>query len=337
MPILAIESSCDETGAAIYDVARGLLANQLYSQVALHAEFGGVVPELASRDHLRKIQPLVSAALSEANLALTDIEGIAYTAGPGLAGSLLVGSAFAKTLAWSLKIPTLAVNHLEGHLLSYLLEEDRPVGPFIALLVSGGHTLLVRVNQLGDYKVLGETLDDAAGEAFDKTGKLLGLPYPGGAKLSQLAESGKPDVFKFPRPMTNRPGLEFSFSGLKTNAANVIANSPDDQQTKANIAHAFEQAIIETLVVKVKRALKQEKFDQLVVVGGVSANQKLRSELTDVLAKQGAKVFFPRPEFSTDNAAMIAVAGGLRLAKGQRDSEMSPIKPRWSIEELLPI
>lgn len=329
---LGIESSCDETGIGLYSSDQGLIAHQLFSQVEMHAEYGGVVPELASRDHIQRTIPLIKAVLSEAKIQLGDINGIAYTAGPGLAGALLVGSSVAKSLAWSLNIPALAVHHMEGHLLAPLLEETQPQFPFVALLVSGGHTLLVDVKAVGDYQILGESLDDAVGEAFDKTAKILGLGYPGGPALAALAEQGDETQFRFPRPMTDRPGLEFSFSGLKTFARNTFAKHPEQ---KADIAKAFEVAATQTLMIKCRRALEQTHYSTLVVAGGVSANQSLRQVLNQMGKKLDTEVFYPRQEFCTDNGAMIALAGHLRLVKGQvsAGNEIT-IKPRWSLEEL---
>ena len=329
---LGIESSCDETGIGLYSSDQGLIAHQLFSQVEMHAEYGGVVPELASRDHIQRTIPLIKAVLSEANMQLEDISGIAYTAGPGLAGALLVGSSVAKSLAWGLNIPALAVHHMEGHLLAPLLEDTQPQFPFVALLVSGGHTLLVDVKGIGDYQILGESLDDAVGEAFDKTAKILGLGYPGGPALAALAEQGDETQFKFPKPMTDRPGLDFSFSGLKTFARNTFANHPDQ---KADIAKAFEVAATQTLMIKCRRALEQTHYSTLVVAGGVSANQSLRQVLDKMGKKLEANVFYPRQEFCTDNGAMIALAGHLRLTKGQASAGSEIIvKPRWSLEEL---
>jgi len=329
---LGIESSCDETGIGLYSSDQGLIAHQLFSQVEMHAEYGGVVPELASRDHIQRTIPLIKAVLSEAKIQLGDINGIAYTAGPGLAGALLVGSSVAKSLAWSLNIPALAVHHMEGHLLAPLLEETQPQFPFVALLVSGGHTLLVDVKAVGDYQILGESLDDAVGEAFDKTAKILGLGYPGGPALAALAEQGDETQFRFPRPMTDRPGLEFSFSGLKTFARNTFAKHPEQ---KADIAKAFEVAATQTLMIKCRRALEQTHYSTLVVAGGVSANQSLRQVLDAMGKKLDVEVFYPRQEFCTDNGAMIALAGHLRLVKGQvsAGNEIT-IKPRWSLEDL---
>ncbi|WXU00437.1 MAG: tRNA N6-adenosine threonylcarbamoyltransferase [Catillopecten margaritatus gill symbiont] len=329
---LGIESSCDETGVGLYSEQNGLIAHQLFSQVEIHAEYGGVVPELASRDHIQRVLPLIKAVLKDANLQLTDIDGIAYTAGPGLAGALLVGSAVAKSLAWSLKIPSLGVHHMEGHLLAPLLEKNQPKFPFVALLVSGGHTMLVDVKSIGQYAILGESLDDAVGEAFDKTAKILGLGYPGGPALAALAEQGTEGVFKFPRPMIDRPGLDFSFSGLKTFARNTFAKHPEQ---KADIAKAFEVAATQTLMIKCRRALEATGRQRLVVAGGVSANIALRKELDKMGLKAGVTVFYPRQEFCTDNGAMIALAGHLRLVKGQTTSGNEiVINPRWNIEEL---
>lgn len=334
MRILGIETSCDETGVAIYDSQYGLLANQLHSQIALHADYGGVVPELASRDHIKKLVPLIQAALSEAKLSSKDIDGIAYTAGPGLVGALLVGATVACSLAYAWQIPAVAVHHMEGHLLAPMLENDPPAFPFVALLVSGGHTQLISVTGVGEYTLLGESVDDAAGEAFDKTAKLLGLDYPGGARLSKMALQGDAKRFTFPRPMTDRPGLDFSFSGLKTFAANTIYNSGDDQQTKADIARAFEDAVVDTLIIKCKRALEQTGFKRLVIAGGVSANQTLRLRLAKMMEKRDGKVFFARPEFCTDNGAMIAYAGLLRLSV-QTDTDLAiSVKSRWPLADL---
>tara|TARA_B100000953_G_scaffold299943_1_gene301953 strand:+ start:4898 stop:5920 length:1023 start_codon:yes stop_codon:yes gene_type:complete len=329
---LGIESSCDETGIGLFCSDRGLIAHQLYSQTDIHAEYGGVVPELASRDHIRRVIPLIKSSLLDAKLHLSDINGIAYTAGPGLAGALLVGSAIARSMAWSLNIPAISVNHMEGHLLAPLLEEDRPEFPFVALLVSGGHTMLVDVHSIGKYKILGESVDDAVGEAFDKTAKILGLGYPGGPALAELAKKGDKNKYKFPRPMTDRPGLDFSFSGLKTYARNTFSKYPDN---KADIAKAFEVAATQTLMIKCRRALEQLNYSSLVVAGGVSANLSLRSELDKMCNKLGARAFYPRQEFCTDNGAMIALAGHYRLSAEQfnDDSEIT-IKPRWSLEEL---
>lgn len=339
MRILGIETSCDETGVAIYDEQQGLIANQLYSQIEMHADYGGVVPELASRDHIRKTLPLIDAALKEANLTASDIDGVAYTAGPGLVGALLVGSTIARSLAYAWQVPALGVHHMEGHLLAPMLEETPPEFPFVALLVSGGHTQLVKVDNVGEYELLGESIDDAAGEAFDKTAKLLGLDYPGGAALAKLAEKGIPERFHFPRPMTDRPGLDFSFSGLKTFAANTInanlnESSELDEQTRCDIAHAFQQAVIDTLLIKCRRALQQTGYKRLVIAGGVSANKQLRADLVELLKQIGGDVFYPRPQFCTDNGAMIAYAGFLRLKNGEQTDLAVSVKPRWAMTDL---
>lgn len=339
MRILGIETSCDETGVAIFDEEKGLIANQLYSQVELHADYGGVVPELASRDHIRKTLPLIQAALKEANLSADEIDGVAYTAGPGLVGALLVGSTIARSLAYAWNVPALGVHHMEGHLLAPMLEDKAPEFPFVALLVSGGHTQLVKVDGVGKYELLGESIDDAAGEAFDKTAKLLGLDYPGGAALAKLAESGESNRFTFPRPMTDRPGLDFSFSGLKTFAANTINSNLDEQgnlsqQTRCDIAHAFQQAVIETLMIKCRRALQQTGYKRLVIAGGVSANKQLRHQLAELMQQIGGEVFYPRPQFCTDNGAMIAYAGFLRMKNGERTDLAVSVKPRWPMTEL---
>lgn len=334
MRVLGIETSCDETGIAVYDDQAGLLANQLYSQVKLHADYGGVVPELASRDHVRKTVPLIQAALKEAGLSAADIDGVAYTAGPGLVGALLVGATIGRALAFAWNVPAVPVHHMEGHLLAPMLEDNPPAFPFVALLVSGGHTQLICVNGVGEYTLLGESIDDAAGEAFDKTAKLLGLDYPGGPLLSKMAQQGTPGRFTFPRPMTDRPGLDFSFSGLKTFAANTIRANGNDEQTQADIAWAFEDAVVETLAIKCKRALEQTGLKRLVVAGGVSANQTLRHRLAEMMKKRRGEVFYARPEFCTDNGAMIAYAGMIRLKNGA-DSELSvSVRPRWPLAEL---
>ncbi|WLS79537.1 tRNA (adenosine(37)-N6)-threonylcarbamoyltransferase complex transferase subunit TsaD [Erwinia pyri] len=334
MRVLGIETSCDETGIAIYDEAAGLLANQLYSQVKLHADYGGVVPELASRDHVRKTVPLIQAALQEAGLQAQDIDAVAYTAGPGLVGALLVGATIGRSLAFAWDVPAIPVHHMEGHLLAPMLEENPPEFPFVALLVSGGHTQLISVTGIGEYTLLGESVDDAAGEAFDKTAKLLGLDYPGGPLLSKMAQAGTEKRFVFPRPMTDRPGLDFSFSGLKTFAANTIRENSDDAQTRADIARAFEDAVVDTLAIKCKRALEQTGFKRLVIAGGVSANRTLRSKMAEVMKARGGEVFYARPEFCTDNGAMIAYAGLVRL-KGGTHAELSvTVRPRWPLAEL---
>jgi len=330
---LGIETSCDETGIGIFSNKRGLLAHKLFSQVDIHAEYGGVVPELASRDHIRKITPLIKECLADINLNLRDISGIGYTAGPGLSGALLVGGSVAQSLAWSLNIPSIGIHHMEGHLLSPLLDKkNKPKLPFIALLVSGGHTLLVDVERIGQYRILGESLDDAVGEAFDKTAKILGLGYPGGPALSKLAKTGKPDIFSFPRPMIDKPNLDFSFSGLKTFARNTYLNNLDK---KADIAKAFEIAAVETLKVRCLQALQKKNRKTLVVSGGVSANSSLRHELDIMGINDGVEIFYPHQEFCTDNGAMIALVANIRSYKKDlsRDFEII-IKPRWNLEDL---
>jgi N6-L-threonylcarbamoyladenine synthase len=334
MNVLGIETSCDETGVALYSTQRGLLAHALYSQVKLHAEYGGVVPELASRDHVRKLLPLIDRCLQDAGLRMDELDGVAYTAGPGLVGALLVGAATARAIAWSLEIPAIAVHHMEGHLLAPLLEADAPQPPFVALLVSGGHSQLVEVSAIGVYRLLGETLDDAAGEAFDKTAKMLGLPYPGGPELARLAESGTPGRFVFSRPMTDRPGLEFSFSGLKTQVLLAWQQSDQTPQTRADIARGFEDAVVETLAIKCERALKATGANTLVVAGGVGANRRLRVRLDELARRRRVRVCFPRPEFCTDNGAMIAFAGALRLAAGQTAEAALTVRPRWDMAAL---
>lgn len=342
MRILGIETSCDETGIAIYDSNQGLLGHALHSQVALHAEYGGVVPELASRDHVQKTLPLIRQVLAQAGLKAADIDGVAYTAGPGLVGALMVGAGIGRSLAYAWDVPAVGVHHMEGHMLAPMLEDNPPAFPFVALLVSGGHTQLVQVDGIGRYLLLGESLDDAAGEAFDKTAKMLDLGYPGGPILAKLAEQGDPKRFKFPRPMTDRPGLDFSFSGLKTFALNTMhAHKGDaqtlDQQTKADIALAFETAVVETLAIKCKRALKQTGLKRLIIAGGVSANQHLRSRLGEVCELEHAEVFYPRLEFCTDNGAMIAFAGGQRLLAGEREGVGFSVRARWPMGELSPV
>lgn len=334
MRILGIETSCDETGVAIYDDQAGLLSHQLYSQVKLHADYGGVVPELASRDHVKKTLPLIKAAMAQANLTPDQLDGIAYTAGPGLVGALLVGSTIGRSLAYAWQVPAVGVHHMEGHLLAPMLEDNPPAFPFVALLVSGGHTLLVEVKDIGQYRILGESIDDAAGEAFDKTAKLMNLDYPGGPLLSKLAEKGTHGRFTFPRPMTDRPGLDFSFSGLKTFAANTIAANDTDDQTRADIAYAFQDAVVDTLAIKCKRALDQCGLNRLVVAGGVSANRYLREKLDVLTKKRGGDVFYPRPEFCTDNGAMIAYAGMQRLKNGEHMGLGVKAQPRWPLDTL---
>jgi N6-L-threonylcarbamoyladenine synthase len=337
MRVLGIETSCDETGAAIYDSEKGLLAHTLYSQVAMHAEYGGVVPELASRDHVRKTIPLIESVLAESNLKKSDIDGIAYTAGPGLVGALLVGAAIARSLAFAWNIPAVGVHHMEGHLLAPMLEASPPPFPFVALLVSGGHTQLVKVARMGSYEILGDTLDDAVGEAFDKTAKLLGLAYPGGAALAKLAEKGSAGRFRFPRPMLDRPGLEFSFSGLKTAAVNIAASVTLDEQTRCDIAFAFQEAVVDTLVAKCQRALLLTGWKTLVVAGGVGANQRLRQRLQTLMENENGQVFFPRQEFCTDNGAMIAYVGCQRLLAGQKNDLKIKVFPRWPLEDIEPV
>jgi N6-L-threonylcarbamoyladenine synthase len=334
MYILGIETSCDETGIALYHAERGLVHHVLYSQVDMHNAYGGVVPELASRDHIRKITPLIKEVLRCSSVDKSVIDAVAYTAGPGLMGALLVGGAVAKSLAWALGIPAIGVHHMEGHLLAPMLEPNPPGFPFVALLISGGHTLLVQVDGIGRYILLGESLDDAAGEAFDKTAKLLGLPYPGGPRLSALAETGTPR-YRFPRPMTDRPGLDFSFSGLKTFALNTYGNSQKTDAEKADIAASFQQAVADTLAIKCQRALRQTGLNRLVVAGGVSANKQIRARLAGMTASEGADIFFPRPEFCTDNGAMIAYAGCQRLLNGERQDLSILARPRWPVNELV--
>lgn len=337
MRILGIETSCDETGIAIYDEDKGVLAHRLYSQIKVHADYGGVVPELASRDHVRKTIPLIHEVMAEANLTPEDLDGVAYTAGPGLVGALLVGCSIGRSLAYGWDLPAVPVHHMEGHLLAPMLEDEVPDFPFVALLVSGGHTMLVRVDGIGQYELLGESVDDAAGEAFDKTAKLLGLDYPGGPVLAKMAENGTPKRFKFPRPMTDRPGLDFSFSGLKTFAANTIAKEEQTEQTKADIAYAFQEAVVDTLAIKCRRALEQCNLNCLVIAGGVSANTSLRQKLDGLTAKLGGKVYYPRPEFCTDNGAMIAYAGMQRLKAGVFADLTFKATPRWPLDTLPPV
>jgi N6-L-threonylcarbamoyladenine synthase len=330
MRVLGIETSCDETGVAIYDSEKGLLAHVLHSQIKLHAQYGGVVPELASRDHIQHIVPLVEQVLTAANASKESISAIAYTQGPGLVGALLVGAAFAKSLAFAWQIPALGVHHMEGHLLAPFLETTHPDFPFLALLVSGGHTQLIKVEDIGNYTILGESLDDAAGEAFDKTAKLLGLEYPGGPLLAKLAEQGTPGRFHFPRPMLDRPGLDFSFSGLKTHALNAINQNELTPQTKADLAWAFEDAIVDTLIKKTARAIEQTELTELVIAGGVGANNTLRRRMDEFAAKNTIKVYYPRFEFCTDNGAMIAYAGYERFKRGQQDANWEiTVNPRW--------
>lgn len=334
MLILGIETSCDETGVALYDSGRGLLAHALHSQIVLHAEYGGVVPELASRDHVRKTLPLVREICRQAGITPRQVEGVAYTRGPGLIGALLVGAAIGRSLAWTWQVPAIGVHHMEGHLLAPMLEPDPPTFPFVALLVSGGHSLLVEVDGVGRYRILGESVDDAAGEAFDKTAKLLGLPYPGGPALAKLAEQGDPRRFTFPRPMTDRPGCDFSFSGLKTAAISTWRTLEPTPENQADVARAFEEAVVETLVIKCRRALQATRLNRLVVAGGVGANRRLRERLRQLSTELGGQVFYPRLEFCTDNGAMIAYAGWRRLAAGQREDTMIEVAPRWPLDSL---
>ncbi|MGB1191415.1 MAG: tRNA (adenosine(37)-N6)-threonylcarbamoyltransferase complex transferase subunit TsaD [Pseudomonadales bacterium] len=338
MLVLGIETSCDETGIALYDTERGLLADALHSQIDLHVEYGGVVPELASRDHIRKTLPMIRQLMIEADVDKDTIDGIAYTAGPGLIGALLVGASLGRSLAMAWNVPAVGVHHMEGHLLAPMLEDNPPAFPFVALLVSGGHTQLVEVKQLGDYTLLGESLDDAAGEAFDKAAKMMGLPYPGGPQIARLAKDGVEGRFDFPRPMVNRPGLDFSFSGLKTFTKNTITQCQREQaldmQTKADIARAFEEAVVSTLTIKCKRALKQTGLKRLVIAGGVSANQRLRESLETMTAAQQSQVYYARPEYCTDNGAMIALAGALRLEAGHVEPLEVKVRPRWPLAEL---
>ncbi len=334
MHVLGIETSCDETGVAIYHPEQGIVADLLYSQVKMHSEYGGVVPELASRDHIRFLVPLIQQCLLKANLTAQEINGIAYTAGPGLMGALLVGATTARSLAWTWKVPAIAVHHMEGHLLAPMLEPNAPKYPFVALLVSGGHTLLVQVQNIGDYKILGESLDDAAGEAFDKVAKMLDLGYPGGPKVSALAEQGQAR-FKFPRPMTNRPGLDFSFSGLKTFTMNTLNKTSKTAQDKADIAYAFQTAVAETISIKCRRALQQTGLNRLVIAGGVSANKQIRAALQKMVTQEQAQLYFPKLEYCTDNGAMIAYAGCQRLLAGQQENLEIYAKPRWAINSLL--
>jgi len=338
-PVLGVETSCDETGVALLrwdpeKPGRGLLSHALFSQIALHAEYGGVVPELASRDHVRKLLPLVREALKAAGMTPADLGGVAYTAGPGLVGALLVGASAARAMAWALGVPAIGVHHMEGHLLAPLLEDDPPEPPFVALLVSGGHSMLVEVKAIGQYRILGDTLDDAAGEAFDKTAKLMGLPYPGGPALAKLAEQGTPGRFRFSRPMVDRPGLDFSFSGLKTQVLLAWQASDKTDQTRADIARGFEEAIVDTLAIKCRRALEAAGARRLVIAGGVGANKRLREQLAQAGQADGFRVYFPRLAFCTDNGAMIALAGAIRLASGQHQDETIQVYPRWNLETL---
>ena len=335
MRVLGIETSCDETGVAVYDDNHGLMADLLYSQVALHAEYGGVVPELASRDHIRKTLPMINEDLALSHSTQADIDAIAYTAGPGLVGALLVGASIAKSLAFAWQIPAIGIHHMEGHLLAPLMSADKPDYPFLALLVSGGHTQLMSCQSLGQYELLGESLDDAAGQAFDKVAKMLGLPYPGGPAIEALARQGKPSRFRFPRPMTDRPGLDFSFSGLKTFTMNTLRQleSPTDQD-RADIALAFQTAVTETVKIKCRRAVEQTGLTQMVIAGGVSANQALRQSLEVLTRETGCRVYYPELKLCTDNGAMIAYAGLQHLQKGHSEDLAIHVRPRWPMTEL---
>jgi len=342
LKVLGIETSCDETGVAIYDSEAGLLADCLYSQIEIHAKYGGVIPELASRDHIRKTLPLIEEVIEKAGIDASEIEGVAYTAGPGLVGALLVGAAIGRTLGMAWDVPTIGVHHMEGHLLAPMLEPEPPEFPFVALLVSGGHTQLVKVGGIGQYKLLGESLDDAAGEAFDKVGKMLGLPYPGGPHVAKLAQKGDPTRFDFPRPMINRPGLDFSFSGLKTYVRNTITSLRDEagelaEQDAADIARAFEEAVVNTLSIKCRRALEETGYKKLIIAGGVSANLRLREVLEEAMAKVDGRLFYAQLKYCTDNGAMIAYAGCQRLLAGERDDLEIRAQPRWSLESLAAI
>ncbi|MCG8042883.1 MAG: tRNA (adenosine(37)-N6)-threonylcarbamoyltransferase complex transferase subunit TsaD, partial [Candidatus Thiodiazotropha endolucinida] len=333
MRILGIETSCDETGVAIYDHDQGLLAEALHSQIAIHQEYGGVVPELASRDHVRKLLPLIRQLFADADIGPESLDGVAFTTGPGLVGALMVGASVGRSLAWSWGVPAIGVHHMEGHLLAPMLEAEPPEFPFIAMLVSGGHTQLVEVQGVGHYRLMGDSLDDAAGEAFDKTAKLLDLPYPGGPELSKLATRGSPDRYRFPRPMTDRPGLDFSFSGLKTFALNTLQDAakaegePISQQTRADIARAFEEAVVDTLMIKCRRAVRETGIKRLIMAGGVSANQRLRERIGEMMAKEGGAAYYPRLKFCTDNGAMIAYAGCQRLMAGEHDGLSFSVTP----------
>jgi N6-L-threonylcarbamoyladenine synthase len=332
--VLGIETSCDETGLALYDTRRGLLAHALHSQIRMHAEYGGVVPELASRDHIRRVLPLTEKVLADAGLTLSDLDAIAYTQGPGLSGALLVGTSVAEALAFSLNLPTIGVHHLEGHLLAPLLEENPPAFPFVALLVSGGHTQLMRVSGIGQYELLGDTLDDAAGEAFDKTAKLIGLEYPGGPAVARLAEQGKPGRYRLPRPMLKSANLDFSFSGLKTAVLTAVSSSALDDAARADIAYAFQEAVVDVLTAKCVAALNQTGLTRLIVSGGVGANRRLRESLDRIAGKHGFEVSYPRLEFCTDNGAMIAFAGAMRLNNNTPGNHAFTIRPRWDLAEL---
>lgn len=339
MIVLGIESSCDETGVALYCSERGLLADALYSQVELHETYGGVVPELASRDHVRKLLPLIEQVIADGGVTKQQIDAVAYTAGPGLLGALMVGASCGRAIAFGLGVPAVEVHHMEGHLLAPMLEENAPCTPFVALLVSGGHTQLVKVDAIGDYEILGESVDDAAGEAFDKVAKMLELGYPGGPRVAKLAEQGDVTRFKFPRPMTDRPGLDFSFSGLKTFTLNTVhahknAAGELDSQTRADIAAAFQEAAVDTLVIKCRRALRETGLKQLIIAGGVSANLRLREKLQVALAKERAQVFYPGLQYCTDNGAMIAYAGCQRLLAGEQAPLAVRTRARWPLSDV---
>lgn len=342
MIVLGIESSCDETGIALFDSEKGLLAHTLHSQIELHAEYGGVVPELASRDHIRYLLPLLEKALLQADIKKSALDGIAYTAGPGLIGALMSGASVGRSLAWALGIPAVEVHHMEGHLLAPMLEDNPPEFPFVALLVSGGHTLLAYVKGIGQYELLGQSLDDAAGEAFDKTAKLLGLGYPGGPALAAMAEKGRQGAYKFPRPMIDRPGVDFSFSGLKTFALNTMQKAAHQvgsdgilsEQVKADISLAFEEAVVDTLKIKCRRALQQQDCNKLVIAGGVGANKRLRAELAEMIAQLDGELYYPRVEFCTDNGAMIAQVGCFRLMAGETQALEIDARARWSMQDL---
>ena len=334
MIVLGIETSCDETGVALYDSQKGLLGHQIHSQIDLHADYGGVVPELASRDHIQRLTPLTQAVLKTSQLELRHLSGIAYTSGPGLMGALMAGASFAMSLAFSLNIPAIGIHHMEGHLMAPLLEENPPDFPFLALLVSGGHTQLVYVHEMGRYDILGESIDDAAGEAFDKTAKMLGLGYPGGPEIARWAQDGDANRFRFPKPMTDRPGLDFSFSGLKTHTLTTFESTAKTAKDRHDVAAGFQQAVVDTLMIKTRRALEETGLRRLVVAGGVSANQLMREKLRLMTERVGCDVFFPRLEFCGDNGAMIAFAGMRRLLAGQRNGLGFAARPRWPLSEL---
>lgn len=334
MRVVGIETSCDETGVAVYDSRHGLLAHEVFSQAAIHAPYGGVVPELASRDHVRKLLPLLDRVMKQAKTLPATVDGVAYTAGPGLVGALLVGAAIGRSLAYAWNVPAIGIHHIEAHLLAPMLEPEAPRFPFLALLVSGGHTQLIAVEAFGCYRIVGESLDDAAGEAFDKTASLLGLPYPGGPSLAKLAESGNPNRFHFPRPMTDRPGLDLSFSGLKTHALYTLRRHGSDAATKADIARAFEEAVVATLVKKCDRALDETGMPRLIVAGGVGANRRLRAALSQLAERRQVLAYYPRVEFCTDNGAMIAYAGYRRLQAGAETALAFFVRPRWPLSSI---